>query len=92
MDNGQSLDAVDTAGLENAADLALTAFYWWRADIRRKCAKTTGATCTGSCSPAFARMTIPNDAHNFIGRICAQLSPPGTGRTLVDRINNSVPP
>ncbi|MGW0732359.1 hypothetical protein [Streptomyces sp. NPDC002851] len=33
MENGQALDGVDTAGLENAAELALTAFCWWRADV-----------------------------------------------------------
>jgi hypothetical protein len=31
--HGQSLDVVDTAGLENPAELALTAFCWWRADV-----------------------------------------------------------
>ncbi|WP_378302243.1 ethyl tert-butyl ether degradation protein EthD [Actinomadura sediminis] len=34
-----------------------------------------------------ARETIPNDAHNFIGRIGAQLSAPGSGGTLVDRVD-----
>lgn len=32
----QSLDPSDTAGLENAAEFALTAFCWWRADIPRQ--------------------------------------------------------
>lgn len=31
--------------------------------------------------------TIPNDAHHFIGRIGSQLTTPGGGRTLVDRLN-----
>jgi hypothetical protein len=39
-------------------------------------------------SNPIAREIIPNDAHNFIGRIGAQLSPPRSGRTLVDRIND----
>jgi hypothetical protein len=39
-------------------------------------------------SNPIARETIPNDARNFIGRIGAQLSPPSSGRTLVDRIND----
>jgi hypothetical protein len=34
----------------------------------------------------IARETIPNDAHNFIGRIGALLSPPGGGHTFVDRL------
>jgi hypothetical protein len=33
MSYAQSLDASDTAGVENAAELALTAFCWWRADV-----------------------------------------------------------
>jgi hypothetical protein len=33
MANGQSLARVDTADLENAADLALAAFCWWRAPL-----------------------------------------------------------
>jgi hypothetical protein len=36
----------------------------------------------------LARETIPDDAHNFIGRIGALLSPPVRGRTLVDRIGD----
>ncbi|KKX33774.1 hypothetical protein [Rhizobium sp. LC145] len=36
MENKKSLDAADTATLENAAQLALTAFCWWRADLPRE--------------------------------------------------------
>ena len=145
MENGQSLDVVDTAGLENAAELALTAFCWWRADIPQEVceaywrdvhgimfARVPGlwqyrqlrlaanrpdlwpavqgisfdapdvaqpqgmphglflseADLVAFGSNPIARETIPNDAHNFIGRIGAQLSPPSSGRTLVDRIND----
>jgi hypothetical protein len=137
---------VDTAGLENAAARALTAFCWWRADIPQEVCETYWRDVHGimfarapglwqcrqlrlaanrpdlwpkvrgvsfdapkAAQPqglphglflseadlaAFggnplARQTIPNDAHNFIGRIGAQLSPPGGGgRTLVDRVND----
>ncbi|WP_207757672.1 ethyl tert-butyl ether degradation protein EthD [Nonomuraea cypriaca] len=135
----------DTAGLENAAELALTAFCWWRADIPHDVceaywrdvhgimfARVPGlwqyrqlrlaanrpdlwpevqgisfdaadvaqpqgmphglflseADLVAFGSNPIARESIPNDAHNFIGRIGAQLSPPGGGRTLVDRIND----
>ncbi|WP_017572087.1 hypothetical protein [Nocardiopsis halotolerans] len=135
---------VDTADLENAAELALTAFCWWRAEIPREVCETYWRDVHGimfarvpglwqyrqlrlaanrpdlwptvrgvsfdapvAAQPqgmphglflseadlaAFggnplARETIPNDAHNFLGRIGAQLSPPG-GRTLVDRVND----
>ena len=145
MQNGQSLDVVDTAGLENAAELALTAFCWWRADIPRDVceaywrdvhgimfARAPGlwqyrqlrlaanrpdlrpagqgisfdtpdvaqpqgmphglflseADLVAFGSNPIARVTIPHDAHNFIGRIGAQLSPPNSGRTLVDFIND----
>lgn len=145
MEHGQQLNVVDTAGLENAAEVALTAFCWWRADIRQEVCETYWRDVHGimfarvpglwqyrqlrlaanrpdlwpavqgisfdtpdAAQPqgmphglflseadlvAFggnpiARETIPNDAHNFIGRIGAQLSPPGSGRTLVDRIND----
>lgn len=33
MENRQSPDAVDVAGLENAAGLSLVAFCWWRTDL-----------------------------------------------------------
>lgn len=136
---------VNTAGLENAAELALTAFCWWRADIPQEVceaywrdvhgimfARVPGlwqarqlrlaanrpdlwpavqgisfdapdvaqpqgmphglflseADLDAFGSNPIARETIPNDAHNFIGRIGSQLSPPGSGRTLVDRIND----
>lgn len=136
---------VDTAGLENAAELALTAFCWWRADIPQEVceaywrdvhgimfARVPGlwqyrqlrlapnrpdlwpgvqgisfdapdvaqpqgmghalflseADLVAFGSNPIARETIPNDAHNFIGRIGAQLSPPGGGRTLVDLIDD----
>jgi hypothetical protein len=145
METGQSRDVVDTAGLENAAELALTAFCWWRTDIPQDVcedywrdvhgimfARVPGlwqyrqlrlAANRADLWPAshdisfdvpavaqpqglphglflseadlaafgnnpIARETIPNDAHNFIGRIGAQLSPLRSGRTLVDRINS----
>lgn len=145
MEYGQSLDVVDTAGLENAADLALTAFCWWRADIRQEVCEAYWRDVHGIMfarapglwqarqlrlaanrpdlwpaaqgisfdapdeaqpqgmphglflseadlgafgSNPIARETIPGDAHNFIGRIGSQLSPPRRGRTLVDRIND----
>jgi hypothetical protein len=145
MEKGRSLDVVDTAGLEGAAELALTAFCWWRADIPPDVceaywrdvhgimfARVPGlwqyrqlrlaanrpdlwpavqgisfdtpdeaqpqgmghglflseADLVAFGSNPIARETIPNDAHNFIGRIGAQLSPPGSGRTLVDRIHD----
>jgi hypothetical protein len=136
---------VDTAGLENAAELALTAFCWWRTDIPRgvcedywrdvhgimfarvpgllqyrqlrlaanrpdlwpavqgvsfdapEVAQPQGmphalflseADLAAFGSNPIAREAIPNDAHNFIGRIGALLSPPGGGHTFVDRIND----
>ncbi|RKS08123.1 hypothetical protein DFP74_3816 [Nocardiopsis sp. Huas11] len=36
----------------------------------------------------LTRETIPNDAHHFMGRIGSQLTPPGGGRTLVDRLDD----
>lgn len=33
IETNQSLAVMDTAKRENAAELALTAFCWWRADI-----------------------------------------------------------
>jgi hypothetical protein len=33
MKVGQSRDLVDTASLENTAQIALTAFCWWHTDI-----------------------------------------------------------
>jgi hypothetical protein len=141
----QSLDPSDTAGLENAAQLALTSFCWWRADIPRQvcedywrdvhgimfarvpgmwqCRQLRLAANRSDLWPAvrgvsfdaadaaqpqgmghalfvseadlvafgnnpIARETIPNDAHNFIGRIGALLSSPNSGRTLVDRIGD----
>jgi hypothetical protein len=145
MEHGRSLDVVDTAGLENAAELALTAFCWWRADLPQEVcedywrdvhgimfARVPGlwqyrqlrlaanrpdlwpavqgisidvpdvaqpqgmphglflseADLVAFGNNPIARETIPNDAHNFIGRIGAQLSPSSRGRTLVDRIND----
>ncbi|NKE60770.1 ethyl tert-butyl ether degradation protein EthD [Lentzea sp. PSKA42] len=145
-ETGQSLDVVDTADLENAAELALTAFCWWRADLPREVCEaywrdvhgimfarvpglwqyrqlrlaanrpdlfptvqTISFDAPDVAQPhgmphalflseadlavfggnPLAQETIPNDAHNFIGRIGALLSPPsGVGRTLVDRIND----
>lgn len=134
----------ETADLENDAELSLTGFCWWRADIPQAVAEAywrdvhgimfarapgmwqarqlrlaanrpdlwpavqgisfdTGDMAHPQGMPhalflseadlaAFgnnriARETIPNDAHNFMGRIGSQLSPTGNGRTLVDRIN-----
>lgn len=145
MEKGRSLDVLDTVGLENAAEIGLTAFCWWRADIQQEVceaywrdvhgimfARAPGlwqyrqlrlaanrpglwpavqgisfdaadvaqpqgmphglflseADLVAFGSNPIAMETIPNDAHNFIGRIGAQLSPPGSGRTLVDRIND----
>lgn len=136
---------VDTADLENAAELALTAFCWWRADIPQEVCETywrdvhgimfarapglwqcrqlrlaanrpdlwpkvqgvsfdvpdaaqpqgvghglflSEADLAAFAGDPLARETIPGDAHNFIGRIGAQLSPPGGGRTLVDRVDD----
>jgi hypothetical protein len=147
MENGQSLDVVDTAGLENAAERALTAFCWWRADIPPEVCETywrdvhgimfarvpglwqyrqlrlaanrpdlwtpvqsisldvsdeaqpqgmphglflSEADLVAFGSDPIAREAIPNDARNFIGRIGALLSPPVSGRTLVDRINDPI--
>ncbi|MEU4685597.1 hypothetical protein [Streptomyces xinghaiensis] len=39
----------------------------------------------------LASETIPHDTRTFISRIGAQLSPPGGGRTLVDRVNDPAP-
>ncbi|GAA3740090.1 hypothetical protein GCM10022205_27960 [Spinactinospora alkalitolerans] len=135
----------ETGGLENAAKLALTAFFWWRTDIQHEvceaywrdvhgimfsrvpglwqCRQLRLAANRPDLWPAvqgisleapeaaqpqgmshglflseadlaafgrnpIAMETIPNDAHNFISRIGAQLSPPDSGRTLVDRIND----
>lgn len=137
---------VDTVGLENAAELALTSFCWWRADLPQDVCEAywrdvhgimfarvpglwqyrqlrLGANrsdlwpavpgisfeAPGVAQPqgmphglflsmddlvAFGndplpKEAIPGDAYNFIGRIGALLSPPGSGRTLVDRINDS---
>ncbi|MGP4024020.1 ethyl tert-butyl ether degradation protein EthD [Actinomadura sp. 3N407] len=145
MANGQSLDVVDTADLENAAELALTAFCWWRADIPQDVCEAywrdvhgimftrvpglwqyrqlrlaanrpdlwpavqgisfdaqdvaqpqgmphglflSEADLVAFGANPITKETIPNDAHNFIGRIGAQLSPSCRGRTLVDRIND----
>lgn len=137
----------ETVGLENAAELALTVFCWWRTDIPQEVCEaywrdvhgimfsrvpglwqyrqlrlaanrpdlwpaTQGisldapdtaqpqgvphglflseADLVAFGSNPIARETIPNDAHNFLGRIGSQLSPPGSGRTFVDHINDPV--
>lgn len=144
MANERSLDLMDAAGLENTAELALTAFCWWRADIPQEVseaywrdvhgimfARAPGlwqyrqlrlASNRADLWPAVQGISfdapdaaqpqgmphalflseadlvtfgnhplpkeiIPNDAHNFIGRIGALLS--RGGRTLVDHINDS---
>ncbi|WP_460959633.1 hypothetical protein [Parasphingorhabdus pacifica] len=136
---------MDTVGLENAAELSLTSFCWWRADLPQDVCEAYWRDVHGIM---FARVpglwqyrqlrlegnqpdlwptvqglsfdapgvgqphgmphglflseadlvafgnnplpkeAIPNDAHNFIGRIGALLSPPHSGRTLIDRIND----
>lgn len=145
MENGQSREVVDTAGVENAARLALTAFCWWRADIPREICETYWRDVHGIMfarapglwqyrqlrlaanrpdlwptvqgisfdapdaaqpqgmghalflseadlimfgSNPLPKKVIPDDAHNFIGRIGALLSAPNSGRTFVDRIND----
>ena len=147
MPNERFLDVVDRAGLENRAELALTAFCWWRSDIPREVCEAYWRDVHGimfarapglwqyrqlrlaanrpdlwpvvrgvsfdvpeAAQPQgmphglflseadlatfgdnpIAREIIPNDAQNFIGRIGALLSPPGSGRTFVDRINGPV--
>ncbi|WP_199432905.1 hypothetical protein [Qaidamihabitans albus] len=136
---------VRTADLENAAELALTAFCWWRADIPQDVCEAYWRDVHGIMfarapglwqyrqlrlaanrpdlwpavqgvsfdAPEVAqpqgmphglflseadlvafgrnplpRETIPDDAHNFIGRIGAQLSAPGSGRTFVDLVDD----
>lgn len=136
---------MDTVSLEDAAELALTSFCWWRADLSRDVceaywrdvhgimfARVPGLWqyrqlrldanrpdlwptvpglsfhAPGVAQPqgmphglflceadlvafgnhALPQETIPNDAHNFIGRIGALLSPPNSGHTLIDRIND----
>lgn len=143
--NGPSFDVVDTAGLENAAELALTSFCWWRADLPQDVCEAYWRDVHGIMfsrvpglwqyrqlrlganrpdlwpavqgvsfdAPAVAqpqgmphglflteadlvafgnnplpKEAIPNNAHNFIGRIGALLSPPNKGRTLIDRLND----
>jgi hypothetical protein len=138
---------VGTADLENAAELTLSAFCWWRADLPRdvcedywrdvhgimfarapglwQCRQLRLAANRPDLWPAvrgvsfdapdeaqpqglphglflseadlaafsrhpLPRGTIPDDAHHFLGRIGAQLSPPGGGRTLVDRLDGPV--
>lgn len=140
----QSFDVVDTAGLENAAELALTAFCWWRTDLPQEVCEAYWRDVHGimfarapglwqarqlrlaanrpdlwPAAPGLSfdapdvaqpqgiphglflseadlvafgnnplpKEAIPNDAHNFIGRIGALLSPSNSGRTLIDRIN-----
>lgn len=141
----ETADLENTVELENAAELALTAFCWWRTDIGQEVCEAYWRDVHGimfsrvpglwqarqlrlaanrpdlwptvqgisfdaadASQPqgmphglflseddlaAFGRNpiageTIPNDAQNFMGRIGSQLSPPGSGRTLVDRIND----
>ncbi|PDP86445.1 ethyl tert-butyl ether degradation protein EthD [Glycomyces fuscus] len=48
----------------------------------------SGTDLAAFSADPLARETIPRDARNFLGRIGAQLSPPGGGRTLVDRVND----
>jgi hypothetical protein len=146
MENRPSLGVEDVANLENAAELALTAFCWWRADIPQEVCETywrdvhgimfsrvpglwqyrqlrlaanrpdlwrhsvqgvsldvphvaqpqgmphglflSEADLVAFGNNPIPRETIPNDAHHFIGRIGALLSPASRGRTLVDSINN----
>ncbi len=143
MDTGSSF-AAGTADIENAAELALTSFCWWRSDLPRDVCETYWRDVHGVM---FARVlglwqyrqlrleanrpdlwptvpglsfdapdaaqphgiphglflseadlvefgnnplpqeAIPNDARHFIGRIGALLTPPNSGRTFVDRIN-----
>ncbi|MGW5875119.1 ethyl tert-butyl ether degradation protein EthD [Nocardiopsis terrae] len=139
---GAGADGADTAELENAAELTLSAFCWWRSDLPQEVcedywrdvhgimfARVPGlwqlrqlrlaanrsdlwpgvrgvsfevpdaaqprglphglfrseAELAAFAGHPMARETIPDDAHNFLGRIGAQLSPPGGGRTLLDR-------
>lgn len=144
---------MENADLENAAELALTAFCWWRGDLSRELCETYWRDVHGimfarapglwqyrqlrlgpnrpELGPAdsgialdvpepaqpqglphglfrsradleefgnnpIAREVIPGDAHNFIARIGALLSPSQRGRTLVDRLDHAavqgVPP
>ncbi|MEY8042773.1 ethyl tert-butyl ether degradation protein EthD [Saccharopolyspora cebuensis] len=140
-----SVEVPDVVGLENAAELALTSFCWWRADLPRAVCETYWRDVHGimfarapglwqyrqlrlggnrpDLWPAVQGLSfdapevaqpqgiphglflseadlvafgdhplpkdvIPRDAHHFLGRIGALLSPPGGGRTLVDRIND----
>ncbi|MDP3314891.1 MAG: ethyl tert-butyl ether degradation protein EthD [Devosia sp.] len=146
MAKGQTVDRANTASLENAAELALTAFCWWRADIPHdvceaywrdvhgimfarapglwQCRQLRLATnrpdlwrsvqnisfhaaelaqpqgighalflsdddLAAFGSNPLPKDAIPADARNFIGRIGALLSARCSGRTLVDRLNES---
>src|SRR5699024_10649381 len=134
----------DPLDLENSAELSMTSFCWWRADLTKELAETYWRDVHGimfARAPGLWRYRqlrlgrnrpelwpsipdirfyassaaqpdgiphalilntadlerfganplpmhdIPDDAKNFIERIGALLSPPFTGRTLVDRLN-----
>lgn len=145
MESGEPWDTAEAAHLdENAAELTLTAFCWWRPDLPQdvcadywrdvhgimfarapgmwQCRQFRLAANRPDLWPAvrgvsfdapdeaqpqgmsrglflsradldafaghpIARETIPHDARTFLGRIGAQLTPPGSGRTLVDRVD-----